>query len=52
MAEVKIMPCGCTHEYQDAKYGAGQRVWNIGKAANGSANATCTVCGATKKITA
>lgn len=36
-----ITRCHCTSSYQDAAYGAGQRVHTVGTNA-----ATCTVCGA------
>jgi len=40
---IKIDNCTCAHDYQDAKYGKGKRVWNK----SGSVTATkwrCTVC--------
>lgn len=38
--------CTCDHDYQDAKYGQGMRVFNLGMKTKGSGTkATCTVCG-------
>lgn len=37
----KIMECVCTHDYQDKRYGRGQRVHNPAK----ENRYTCTVCG-------
>jgi hypothetical protein len=37
--------CNCVSEYQDARYGQGMRVFNIGRAAG-----ACTVCGAKKSV--
>lgn len=40
-----ILPCACSNEYQDARYGPGRRVHNIGKSNSpGSSMARCTVC--------
>jgi hypothetical protein len=41
---VRIRPCRCVHEYQDEKYGKGQRVHNLAKGKQGQAEWTCTVC--------
>jgi hypothetical protein len=38
-----ILPCTCSHEWQDKLHGKGQRVFNVGKDAR-----HCTVCGAKK----
>lgn len=46
MAETKIMPCTCTHQYQDATYGPGKRVHNMkGDGARKETGWVCTVCG-------
>jgi hypothetical protein len=42
-ATSQIMPCTCSHAYQDSLRGKGKRVHNPNK--NGF---RCTVCGATK----
>ncbi len=34
----------CKSEYQDAAYGKGMRVHNVGKDADGIQESTCTVC--------
>lgn len=41
----KILPCTCTHAYQDKKYGRGNRVHNKIKTGAGW---RCTVCGKSK----
>lgn len=41
MAPVKIVWCGCPHEYQDKKYGQGKRVHNL---AVKKLVYRCTVC--------
>lgn len=50
----KVLPCNCRHEYQDEKYGAGNRVHNYspGSSKKGSPQPTwvCTVCGDRKTI--
>lgn len=46
---MKILGCKCTHEYQDKRYGAGQRAHNK----SGDTNSTkyfCTVCGAEQSV--
>lgn len=40
----KILPCTCSHPYQDSRYGPGNRVHNPGK----EKTYTCTVCGRKK----
>jgi hypothetical protein len=35
-----VKPCSCASEYQDRRYGKGNRVFNLSAKA-----ATCTVCG-------
>ena len=43
MAKTEIKRCTCNHEYQDKKYGKGNRVHNIGTGQNPPKK--CTVCG-------
>ena len=38
-----ILPCICSHTFQDKKYGSGNRVHNPN-----TKGSNCTVCGATK----
>lgn len=46
MAESKIIKCTCKHEFQDATYGAGMRVFNPqGKGKDQGSSYVCTVCG-------
>ncbi len=43
-----IYKCTCKHEYQDEKYGKGNRVFNFAvkaKEIGGSEGWRCTVCG-------
>ena len=49
MATIKILPCDCKHEYQDAKYRVGMRGHNLqdGKQPYGKVYG-CTVCDKTK----
>jgi len=42
-----IMRCTCPHEYQDGRYGAGMRVFDVGVTATGRTG-HCTVCGTAK----
>ncbi len=44
MAEMTIKPCNCIHDYQDEKYGKGNRLHTVG-----TKKETCTVCGKEKK---
>jgi len=45
----KVLKCTCQHEFQDRKYGAGMRVHNYARSANGKTGGwRCTVCKATK----
>ena len=37
-----ISKCACQHSFQDAEYGKGNRVYNVGVK---SGKAKCTVCG-------
>jgi len=39
-----IHSCDCKHEYQDSKYGKGQRVFNVGGGKD-KKKIRCTVCG-------
>lgn len=39
----KMVKCNCTHDYQDERYGKGNRVANLAPKAK---VARCTVCGA------
>ncbi len=43
-----IKPCTCQHEYQDAKYGKGNRVCNAYRGKDGKTYYRCTVCRAEK----
>ena len=40
-----IKPCTCSHEYQDKRYGPGNRVMNPGTTNKKPRLYTCTVCG-------
>jgi hypothetical protein len=40
-----ISSCGCKSEYQDKKYGKGQRLMNRKTKTGHDHEATCTVCG-------
>jgi len=41
----RILPCSCKHEFQDSRYGVGNRVMNQGRSANaGEGRWRCTVC--------
>jgi hypothetical protein len=40
---VKILPCDCKDEFQDAQYGKGLRLHNVGDKAKDKV-AYCTVC--------
>ena len=44
---VVIKPCTCKHEFQDKRYGQGQRVFNLCRNPK-DGNARCTVCGKKK----
>ena len=45
MSGTVLKPHGCTSAYQDAVYGRGVRVFNIGKQNKaGATPETCTVC--------
>ena len=47
MADCKIMKCSCKHEFQDEKYGKGNRIFNpAGKGSDQGKGYRCTVCGA------
>ena len=43
----KVMKCTCTHDYQDKKYGKGNRIFNELSEKN-TKNWRCTVCKAEK----
>ena len=41
----KVIPCTCIHEFQDAKYGRGNRVHNWARSGNNKIGGwRCTVC--------
>lgn len=43
----RVMLCGCSHAWQDSRYGKGKRVHNATKKLVGVAQQyRCTVCGA------
>lgn len=42
---MKIMRCKCQHEFQDATYGPGMRVFNVAGKDGKIAEYRCTVCG-------
>lgn len=44
----EIKACVCVHEYQDMKYGKGQRVHNITVKGKEAKVKRCTVCGKEK----
>lgn len=45
----KIMFCGCTHAFQDQRYGSHQRVHNsTGNAKKPAVGYRCTACGTDK----
>lgn len=46
MAEMRVLRCSCTHEYQDAKYGRGMRMCNPMQSGRGAIDGyRCSVCG-------
>jgi len=46
-----IVRCKCKHEYQDKKYGKGNRVHNeCSSRIKGQKIVRCTVCGNTKQV--
>jgi predicted SprT family Zn-dependent metalloprotease len=45
----KIMHCKCNNEYQDARYGNKNRVFNARQAEKKTGEYRCTVCGTTVK---
>jgi len=49
-SHVMISICSCKHEYQDQKYGAGKRVFNIGQKDKNKLEGNCTVCGKRKSL--
>lgn len=40
-----IASCTCAHEFQDQRYGAGRRVFNLGPSGG-----SCTVCGSKRGL--
>lgn len=52
MAQVIVSNCKCKHDYQDKRYGQGNRLFNIAdKQKIGNSPAlTCTVCGDKKAV--
>lgn len=44
----QVMPCTCKHDFQDSRYGAGNRLFNPCASATGKTY-HCTVCGAPKE---
>lgn len=44
----KVIACTCKHEFQDKRYGIGQRVHNEMRADNKKGLYRCTVCGNVK----
>ena len=45
----KIIKCTCKHDYQDEKYGKGNRVHNSTSKTETLKEYRCTVCGNTNK---
>lgn len=45
-----ILKCSCKHEYQDEKYGKGNRVHNIRENASSNEKYRCTVCKKLKSL--
>lgn len=45
-----IVKCNCSHSYQDAKYGPGNRVANLKFKDKSKNEARCTVCGSVRSI--
>ena len=55
MRATKILECNCMHEYQDERYGKGQRVHNYARKGLGGDNNPgwrCTACGRVKPVKA
>lgn len=53
MAKTAVVPCKCSHEFQDKRYGKGNRVANETAKQNHKDNwaeVRCTVCKATHRI--
>jgi len=49
-AECKIIPCTCSHEYQDSRYGKGNRVHNPRIKDGKLRGWCCTVCAGVKEV--
>jgi len=45
-----ILKCNCKHEYQDKKYGKGERVHNECQSTKNKGLYRCTVCGNLRSI--
>lgn len=43
-----VRSCSCKHEYQDHRYGAGQRLHNLCVKEGKATGTRCTVCAAKK----
>jgi len=51
MNTVATVKCKCTHEFQDKKYGEGNRIANRTQKGDGtSTDARCTVCGTLHRV--
>lgn len=50
MAQTTVSECKCRSEYQDKRYGSGNRLMNVAdkKKVGSSIQIKCTVCGTTK----
>lgn len=44
----KVLPCSCSHEYQDKQYGKSNRLHNWAKNHPKGGGWVCTVCGKEK----
>ena len=47
MSGSTTLPCSCKSDFQDKRYGSGNRIHNLSKDAK---KATCTVCGKVKLL--
>ena len=47
-SNVRISPCRCKHEWQDKRYGTGNRVFNRNLRDKNKNEGVCTVCGTRK----
>ena len=50
MSSTIILKCKCHHDFQDKKYGKGNRVHNTGKELTRGWLRRCTVCGDEKEV--